>query len=203
MMNCEEKIVNWTAFENESSIQSMERRVGPYIVRASRPVYKNPWIDVREDQVVRPDGTPGSFGVITMREGSSVLPIDAEGFVYLVTEFKYGIESDSTEVVSGGLDAGESPLEAAKRELAEELGLFADEWISLKCVHPFTTVVQSPNHIFLAKGLRKGKAQPDGGELLTVMRIDLKEAVDMVMRGEIIHSASCVAILKAARLLGV
>jgi 8-oxo-dGTP pyrophosphatase MutT (NUDIX family) len=180
-----------------------EKIVGPYIVRSSRSVYSNKWIKLREDQVIRPDGSPGIFGVVNMVEGSSVLPIGADGMVYLVKEFKFAIERESIEVISGALDAGETPLEAAKRELSEELGMTADDWIDLGAVHPFTTAIYSPNNVFLARGLNVAQNRPDPGEILDPVYVSFSEALEMVMRGEIVHAASCVAILKAARLLKV
>lgn len=179
----------------------INKSVGPFTVISSRVIYKSQWLQLREDHVVRPGGAVGAFGVITMREGASILPVDADGHVYLVKEFKYGIGRYSLEVISGGLDGRETPIEAAKRELAEEAQLVADEWTHLGCVHPFTTVVESPNHIFLARGLRYGDGQPDDGEQLSLVHLPFKKALDMVMDGEIIHAASCVVILKAARLL--
>ena len=88
---------------------------GPWKIKDSQVKYKNPWISVREDQVIRPDGKDGIFGVVEMVAGASVLPLDDDGFVYLTKEFHYAIEQDSVEVVSGAIDEGETALEAAKR----------------------------------------------------------------------------------------
>ena len=104
---------------------------GPFKIIASREVYKNPWIRVREDKVVRPGGTRGIFGVVEMKAGSSVLALTDDNQVYLVKEYKYGIERYSVELASGALEDRESPRAAAKRELEEELGLKADTWINL------------------------------------------------------------------------
>lgn len=179
-----------------------EKIIGPYKVTDSKIVYENPWISVREDSVIRPGGKTGIFGVVTMVAGSSVLPLDDEGNVYLVKEFKYGITRESIEVISGAFDKNETPLACAKRELEEELGLRAEEWIDLGYVDPFTTVVNSPNHMFLAKGLKKYEAHPDDGEQLKLLKVSFEKALEMVLSGEITHSASCVTILKAARELG-
>lgn len=173
---------------------------GPYRRLDSREVYRNPWIRVREDRIVRPAGGEGIYGVVSLKAGSSVLAIDDAGRALLVREYKYALERDSLEVVSGGIDEGESPLDAARRELAEELGATAAEWIPAGTLHPFTTVVRSENHMFVARGLAPvpGHA-PDPDEPVDIVRVPLAEAVAMVERGEIVHGASCVLLLRAAR----
>jgi len=103
--------------------------------------------------------------------------------------------------MSGGLEEGETPLEGAKRELKEELGIEADQWVDLGMVDPFTTVVRSPNYMFLARNLRYGTGTPEEWEELEILKVPFSEAVAMVMRSEISHAASCICILKAARVL--
>lgn len=170
---------------------------GPYKILSSRKIYENPWIRLCEDRVIRPDGGEGVFGLIQMRPGSTVLALDERNEAYLVKEFKYGIGRDSLELMSGGLEENELPLDAAKRELKEELGLKADEWIDLGRVDPFTTVVHSPNYMFLALSVREGESNPEPGESLEVIRVPFSDVVDMVIKSEITHSASCVLIFKA------
>lgn len=169
----------------------------PFKLISSREIYKNPWIRVREDAVIRPDGKQGIFGVIEMKAGSSVLALTDDNQVYLVKEYKYGIERHSTELMSGALENQESPLAAAKRELKEELGLKASRWIYLGVVNPFTTAVHSPNYLFLALGIKTKDPSPDAGEILQIIKVPFQKAVDMVLYGKITHAASCVLILKA------
>ena len=170
---------------------------GPYEVLGTEEIYRNPWIRLHEDQVIRPGGSHGVFGVVEMKEGSSVLAMDEDGTVYLVREYKYAIGRDSLELMSGALEAGESPLEAAKRELREELGLIADVWIPFGTVDPFTTVIRSPNYMFLARKLRPAESSPDEGEVLNIVKVPFATAEKMVLGGEITHAASCVLLLKA------
>ena len=165
---------------------------------SSREVYSNPWIKVREDQVIKPGGSPGIFGVVTMRQGSSVLAMEPSGSIYLVKEYKYAIDRFSYELPSGGLEDGEPAIDAAKRELREEAGIAANKWTDLGTVDPFTSAVLSPNHLFLAEDLEQVEATPDDGEILERVMVPFAEAVRMVMDGEITHGASCIAILKTA-----
>jgi ADP-ribose pyrophosphatase len=173
----------------------------PYQLQSRRDVYRSRWLYLREDQVVRPDGGAATFGVIEMRAGSTVLAVNGRKEVYLVREFKYGIERHSIELISGAIEDGETPLIAARRELKEEIGLSAREWVDLGVIDPFTTVVRSPNYLFLALDVQSGESQPEDGEVLECITVPFAEALEMVRRSEITHGASCVAILKAARYL--
>src|SRR5918997_1509708 len=112
----------------------MFKKKGPWTVEETARVYRAPWVEVVEDKVLRPDGTRGLFSTVLMRPGVSVLALDEEGFVHLTSEYRYAVERESIEVVSGGVDDGETPLDAAKRELREELGLLALEWDDLGTV---------------------------------------------------------------------
>lgn len=180
----------------------LPRAQGPYTVLSSEPRYRNRWMTLREDRVIRPGGTEGLFGVVEMVAGSSVLAIDGEDKVHLVREYKYAVGRDSLEAISGGIDEGETPLAAAQRELREEAGLVASEWQELAAVDPFTTAIRCRNHLFLARGLSHSETDLDDGEELTLVTLPFDSALQMVLAGEISHAASCVLILRAARLLG-
>jgi len=174
---------------------------GPWKIKNSIEKYKNPWIRVREDQVVRPDGKDGIFGVVEMVPGISVLPIDDKGYVYLTKEFHYGIERVSVEAASGAIEEGESDLAAAKRELKEELGIVADVWINLGKVDPFTTIINSSASLYLAKGLSFTETAPEGTEKIEKLKVRFTDALKMVMLSEITHGPTCVLILKTVEYL--
>ena len=164
---------------------------------SSRELLRNPWFCVREDQVEKAGGWRGVHYVVELKPGSSVLAVDSEGRACLIREFKYAVRGESLEVVSGGIEPGESPVDAARRELREEAGLVARELVDLGTVNPFTSVVCSPNHLFLARELEPADRAPDEGEHVEVVWMPLDEAVARVMEGAITHAGSCLAILKA------
>lgn len=177
------------------------KKLGPWKIRSTQIKYQNPWVSVREDKVIRPDGKNGIFGVVTMLPGISVLPIDNKNFVYLTSEFHYAIGKNSLEVISGGIDKKEKILAAAKRELLEETGIKAKKWKNLGVVNPFTTVIKSPATLFLAQDLSFSKARPEGTEKIKIIKVKFSEALKMVLSGKITHAPSGVLILKAARYL--
>src|SRR3954453_5367246 len=117
---------------------------------ASREIYQGRIVHLREDSVVLPKGTRATYEFVEIKHGASVLAMEDDGQVWLVREWKYAIDRPSLEVVSGGLEPDEAPVEAAKRELREEAGLTAEEYIPLGFVDPFTTMLACPNYLFLA-----------------------------------------------------
>jgi len=175
---------------------------GPWQIVKSGDVYRDAWLHVRKDDVIRPDGAPGTHCVVFMKPGVSVLALDDENRVYLTDEFHYGVGRRTLEVVSGGREPDEAPLTAAQRELEEELGIVAEEWIELGSFDPFTTMLCAPAELFLARRLRFGASRPEGTEEIRCVPIDLDEAIAMAMDGRITHGPSCAVILKSARLLG-
>jgi ADP-ribose pyrophosphatase len=174
---------------------------GPWQIVRSHAIYKDAWLEVRKDDVIRPDGAPGTHGVVLLKPGVSVLALDDEQRVYLTDEFHYGVGRRTIEVVSGGREIEEDPLAAARRELEEELGITADEWIALGSFDPFTTMLSAPAELYLARRLTFGAARQEGTENIRCVKVGFDEAIAMVMDGRITHGPSCVVILKAARLI--
>lgn len=169
---------------------------GPWKIKKSQEKYKNPWMKVREDKVIQPNGKEGVFGVVEMLNGACILPLDDDGCVYLINQFRYTIEKNSIEVAGGSINKGEEILETAKRELKEETGIMADEWIFLGTIYPMTTAVKSSSALYLARKLQFVKATPEGTEQIKVLKVKLEEALNMVMNERINHGPSCVLILK-------
>ena len=170
---------------------------GPWKVTDSKIMYENPWMSVREDSVIRPDGKPGIYGVATILPGVSVLPITEDGFVYITEEYRYAVERNSIEAASGGVEEGAAPLETAKKELKEETGLTADTWIECGTIDPLTSVVSVPQHLFIAKGLHQGESSPEGTEVITVHKLKFADVYRMVLDGKITHAPTCVLVLRA------
>ena len=173
----------------------------PWKTLSSRIAYENAWIRVREDQVIRPDGGPGIYGVIEIRPSIGVVAIDERDRVVLVGQWRYSVSRYSWEVPRGGSHPGEKDmLEVAKRELAEEAGVRAANWQELGPVDVCNGVADDVQTLFLATGLTQTNMQLDPEEDITVEWHPFVEAVSMVMDGRITEVCSVAAILKVAML---
>jgi ADP-ribose pyrophosphatase len=167
----------------------------------SRWIHEGNLVRLRLDTVIQPKGTVCTYEYVEIKPGASVLAMHDNGDVVLVREWKYALDAPSLEVVSGGMEPDEEPLVCAQRELREEAGLTAREWIALGRIDPFTTMLRCPTFLYLARGLEEVEHEREEGEVMQVHRTPLERAVEMVMRGEITHSSSAFLILKAARVV--
>ena len=176
----------------------MDSQSNPWQVTSSRRVYDNPWIGVREDEVIRPDGEPGIYGVVEFRNWAiGVVPVTADGDTFLVGQFRYPLGYYSWEIVEGGGPLDESPLESAQRELREETGMTAKRWTYLGELALSNSVTNEVGCVFLAEDLEFGEAEPEGTEQLQVRRVRLDEAFRMAMTGEIADGLAIVGLARA------
>jgi 8-oxo-dGTP pyrophosphatase MutT (NUDIX family) len=162
---------------------------------SSTEVYRNPWIQVTEHRVIRPDGKPGIYGVVSFQNlAVGVLALNDEGFLVLVGQWRYPLGAYSWEIPEGGCPLGEDALETAQRELREETGLVAHEWKSMLRMHLSNSVSDEAAVVFMARSLRQGVAEPEGTEKLMVRWVRPTEAWDMIQQGLITDSISVAAI---------
>ncbi len=173
----------------------------PWRTLASRVVYTNPWMTVREDRVVRPDGEEGIYGVIETCAATGVVALTDDDQVYLVGQWRYAFDAYSWEIPEGGAEEGEAPIDAARRELEEEAGVVAEHIEPLGGPFHLTNSLSSETgYLFLARGLKKTATNPDPTEQLAVKTVPFEEALAMVDDGTITDSVTIIALLRAARL---
>ena len=166
-------------------------------------MYENAWIRVREDQVVRPDGVPGVYGVVEVRHPAVfVVAVTADDEVLLVTLDRYTTGRPSVEVPAGGSD-GEDLLVAARRELREETGYAAAHWRALGDVQSLNGVAAAYGRVFLATGLTHvGGAEPEVEGIDAVRAVPVADLLAMVGRGEVTDNETLGALLLAFVALG-
>jgi 8-oxo-dGTP pyrophosphatase MutT (NUDIX family) len=179
-----------------------DTQTNPWQTLSTRQVYDNPWITVREDAVIRPDGAPGIYGVVEFKNHAvGIVPVDDEGYTWLVGQYRYTLEEYTWEIPAGGAPQGQTPLETAARELQEEVGLVAEQWTSLGPVQTSNSCTSERGEIFLAEGLTMGPSSPEGTEVLQLWRLPLQQALDMAADGTIADALSVIGLWRAARTL--
>lgn len=177
----------------------MNEAENPWKVTGQRDIYDNPWISLREFDVVNPGGGKGIYGKVHFKNAAiGVIALDEEMNTYLVGQFRFVLDAYSWEIPEGGCPEGqETYLEAARRELLEEAGLTADSWSELLRCHLSNSVSDEYGIIFLARNLKQSVAAPEETEQdLRSKKVPFSEAVAMVNDGRITDSISIMAIQK-------
>jgi 8-oxo-dGTP pyrophosphatase MutT (NUDIX family) len=180
-------------------VEPLPDRSNPWQTVARRFVYENPWIRVREDQVIRPDGLPGIYGVVEFKNRAvGVLPVDHDGSIWLVGQYRYPLQAYSWEIPEGGSPDSESAEATAIRELREETGLLAGRMELVLTSHLSNSVSDELGYLFRATELTHGANDPEGTERIAVRRFEWDLAWRMLKSGEITDSLSVMALLHEA-----
>lgn len=182
--------------------QHLEEDAGNPWQRVSRTVaYQNPWIVVYHDEVVRPDGQPGIYGLVHYRNRAvAIVALDGHDRVLLVGQFRYTLNLYSWEIPEGGAAPEEELLAAAQRELREETGCSAKCWQEIARLHLSNSVSDEEGVCFLATELMPGAPEPEGTERLQVRWVPFAEALDMVADGCITDALAVVSLQRVALL---
>jgi 8-oxo-dGTP pyrophosphatase MutT (NUDIX family) len=168
---------------NESDDHGAARSIATL---SSREVYRNRWMRVREDEILRSNGQKGIYGVVEKPDGAIILPID-DGHIWLVEQFRYTIQERALELPQGTWEREiEDPEELARGELQEELGLKAAQMIQLGALWIAYGFVRQREHVFLATGLSPAEKNPDAEEHdLVVHSVPIPEFERMMLDGTI------------------
>ena len=171
-----------------------------WTLKSRREAYRNPWISVEHDEVITPGGTDGIYGVVRFANiAIGIVTLDGEGNTTLVGQWRYALGRYSWEIPEGGGPRGQSTLESARRELAEETGLAAKHWTKLLEMDLSNSVTDEVAVVYLAEGLTEGESAPEDTEDLAVRTVPFTEAVEMVHRGEIRDALAITGILATER----
>lgn len=173
-------------------------KIGPWRRLDSATIYDNPWIRITHENVITPAGTKGIYGVVHFKTRAiGVIPIDEEGYTWLVRQFRYTLNTELWEIPMGGGKLDDDPLHAAQRELLEETGMSASHWQEIMRLYISKSVTDEEGVVYVAKGLSMGAQQLEHTEAdLEMLRLPLAEAIQWVMDGKITDVISCAALLK-------
>jgi 8-oxo-dGTP pyrophosphatase MutT (NUDIX family) len=181
---------------------NVDENHNPWQTLGSEVKYHNPWISVREDQVVNPNGGRGIYGVVSMKNKAiGIIPLDADGNTWLVGQYRYALNEYSWEIPMGGGPVERDVLESARRELKEETGLLAARWTRIARLHTSNSVTDEEGFVFLAEDLTQSDVEPEETEDLRLWKLPLNEAVRMCMDDRITDGISVAGLLKAERVL--
>lgn len=151
----------------------------------STRVYDGVLLKVRSDRVRLPDGGEAVREYIEHPGAVMVIPLLADGRVVMERQFRYPLHREFIEFPAGKIDAGEEPLTTARRELREETGYEAEEWVHLTTIHPLIAYCDERIELFVARKLTRREASLDAGEFLEVFHANPVEAMRWVREGRI------------------
>jgi ADP-ribose pyrophosphatase len=171
---------------------------------ASTEVYRNPWIRVREDRVVRPDGRPGLYGVVTTGRAVGVLPFVDDDHVLLVRQRRYVTGEVTWEMPTGGAHPDESLAAAAQRELVEETGYRAGRLDPLTSFVSSKSILDEWAHLFIGRQLDavggdRAGVVGDPTEVIELHTVPFEQVVGLVTQGTIVDAMTVIAVLLADR----
>ncbi len=173
----------------------------PWKTTSTKIVYSNPWITIREDAVINPAGNPGIYGVVESRIATGVIALTPNNEIYLVGQYRYPTEMYSWEIPEGGAEEGEDPLTAIQRELREEAGIVAENWLRLGGEFHLSNCHSSEKaFLYLARELSIVASDPEETEVLKVKKIPLAEGLRMVEDGTIVDAMTIIAIYRVQRM---
>ncbi|ELR72116.1 ADP-ribose pyrophosphatase [Fulvivirga imtechensis AK7] len=182
----------------------MKQINNPWQMLSKEEKYDNPWINVEEHQIINPGGGRGIYGKVHFKNRAiGIVPLDAEGYTWIVGQYRYTLDEYSWEIPEGGGPMNEDPIEAAKRELKEETGLTAANWEMIMRFHTSNSVTDEVGFIYMATDLTPGPRELEESESdLLLKKLPFSEVLRMVMDQEITDSMSVAGILKVARMKG-
>jgi len=174
----------------------------PWQTLASEEKYNNPWIRVIENKVINPAGNEGIYGVVHFKNiAIAIIPLDINYNTWIVGQYRYSLNSYEWEVPEGGCPEGTLPLDSAKRELHEEVGLEADHYEMILELQLSNSTTNEISYTYVAKGLSYIGESPEEDEKLAIRKFPFQEVYEMVMKGEIRDGLSVASILKAKFLI--
>lgn len=156
--------------------------------------YKAHIFDVYNDYLELPDGNKVIYDYIDHAPGACILPVDDDGNLILVSQYRNAVDKLTLEVPAGSMESGEAPEECALRELQEETGFIAEEITYVMKTYLVISVSNEYTYVYIGKNLHTGEKNMDPEEFINVRKYTLNEALKMIENGDIIDSKTIIAI---------
>lgn len=170
----------------------------PWRDHGARTVFENNWMKVTEHDATAPTGAPATYGKVHFKNRAiAMLPLHDDGTVTLVGQNRFPLGDYVWEIPEGGGPMDEAPLDAARRELREEVGLQAAEWREILRVQISNSLTDEVGLGFLAMDFTPAELDPDETEVLAVERVPFREALDAALAGDIQDSLTVAMLLRA------
>lgn len=173
-----------------------------FIRKSRRVVYRNPWLTFEAHEIVHPNGATGEHGLVAVPDASGVVVVTGDD-VLLTRQERFAVDRSVLEVVKGGGQYGETPLECAQREAREELGVVARRWEPMGITYEVPSILDGPIHLFLAQEIETIPQELERVESISVERLPLRAVLEAVAAGEINDAVTGTALFRAAVRLGV
>lgn len=157
--------------------------------------------DIRRDHLKTPSGRTAKYDIIEHHGSVVLVPMDAQGNLHFVRQYRHATGTSLLELPAGTLEPGEEPLECAKREIREEIGMAANQLREIGSFYLVPGYSTEYMHVFLATGLQESPLPPDADEYLSVEKIPFTKALEMARQGEIPDAKSLAALLLAQHYL--
>ena len=170
---------------------------GSEIKISSETIFSGQIIQVKIDHVVLPNGNEATREIVAHVPAVVIVPIDSQGNLILVSQYRYAVDMKMLEFPAGGLDEGEMPKACAQRELREETGLASANLLSLGGFWSAPGFLTEYLHVFLALDLYDSKLEPDADEIITTLKFPIDDIKSMIANGEIQDSKSIAALYLA------
>ncbi len=175
---------------------------GPWTTLKEELRYETPWIAVSHHEILDPSGAQGIYGVVHFKNlAIGIVPLDEELNTWIVGQYRYPIGAYSWEIPEGGGKRDIPPIESAKRELREEVGIEATRWAEILRMDLSNSASDEHAIIYVAQGLTFFPPAPDHNEELVQRKLPFEELYAMVKRGEVHDSLTVAAVMKVKLML--
>lgn len=169
----------------------------PWKLQSSKKIFENPWLTLREDEVINPGNGLSHYGKINFKNlAIGIIPLDENNNTWLIGQYRYVPDCYSWEIPMGGGALNIDPLESAKRELKEETGLIAEDWQELMQLHTSNSVTDERGRVYVARNLTQGETEFEETEDLLIQKLPIEEAIERVLSGEITDAISVAGLLR-------